>query len=302
MRYPPMTPTLLRLALAARRPASLPPGATVPPIEVVIRAVPPDPDRLAALRGLCGLPDDDRMPPTWPHLLATRSHLAILADPAFPVRPLGLVHMAQRIEVLRPLPGSASLDLHCRVAGHRDVPAGQAFDLHTRADAGGEVVWRGVSTYLARRPRAGRSPGARAGSADHPAAGATSTDLAAAADTGRRYARLSGDWNPIHLWPATARLFGFERAIAHGMWTLASVLGAIDRAQPDSRAHARTVEARFGRPVLLPAGLRLWCDNAPAGPSGLRGAIAFRLEPVGGGAAHADGTVRVAVGADGTVA
>jgi acyl dehydratase len=282
----------------------------VPPIEVVARAVPPDPDRLAALRSLCRLPDDDRMPPTWPHLLATRSHLAILADPAFPVRPLGLVHVGQRIEVLRPLPGSVPLGLHCRLAGHRDIPAGQAFDLHTRADAGGQTVWRGVSTYLARRPRAGRGPGAAAGGgagtpvdgADRPAPGATSTDLAVPADTGRRYARLSGDWNPIHLWPATARLFGFERAIAHGMWTLASVLGALDRAQPDSPGHARTVEVRFGRPVLLPADLRLWCNAAPAGPSGPSAAIAFRLEPVGGGAAHADGTVRAGVDAEATVA
>lgn len=38
-----------------------------------------------------------------------------------------------------------------------------------------------------------------------------------ASDLGRRYARVSGDINPIHLHALSARAFGFRRAIAHGM-------------------------------------------------------------------------------------
>jgi acyl dehydratase len=63
---------------------------------------------------------------------------------------------------------------------------------------------------------------------------------------GRRYAAASGDRNPIHLHPFTARLFGFPRAIAHGMWTVARCLAA------DSKPESCHVRAEFRAPVLLP--------------------------------------------------
>ncbi|WP_432119115.1 MaoC family dehydratase [Streptomyces sp. bgisy032] len=71
-------------------------------------------------------------------------------------------------------------------------------------------------------------------------------DWRLAGDVGRRYGAASGDRNPIHLHPLTARLFGFPRAIAHGMWTVARCLAA--HGTPDS-CHVR---ADFRAPVLLP--------------------------------------------------
>ncbi|GGS54674.1 MaoC/PaaZ C-terminal domain-containing protein [Streptomyces griseoviridis] len=65
-------------------------------------------------------------------------------------------------------------------------------------------------------------------------------------DLGRRYGAASGDRNPIHLHPLTARLFGFPRAIAHGMWTVARCLA--EHGTPE----AVTVRAEFRAPVLLP--------------------------------------------------
>lgn len=73
--------------------------------------------------------------------------------------------------------------------------------------------------------------------------------MAAARDLGRRYGSVSGDMNPIHLHALTARLFGFPSAIAHGMWTKARCLAALDGRLPDSF----TVEVAFKRPILLPA-------------------------------------------------
>ena len=53
-------------------------------------------------------------------------------------------------------------------------------------------------------------------------------------DIGRRYGAVSGDRNPIHLYPLTARLFGFRRAIAHGMWTKARCLAALEGRLPEA--------------------------------------------------------------------
>ncbi|WP_335937074.1 MaoC/PaaZ C-terminal domain-containing protein [Streptomyces sp. PTD5-9] len=67
-------------------------------------------------------------------------------------------------------------------------------------------------------------------------------------DLGRRYGAASGDRNPIHLYPLTARLFGFPRPIAHGMWTVARCLAEA----PDPEGIQR-VRAVFRAPVPLPS-------------------------------------------------
>ncbi len=68
-------------------------------------------------------------------------------------------------------------------------------------------------------------------------------------DLGRRYAGVSGDRNPIHMHSLTAKPLGFPAAIAHGMWTKARCLAALESRLPDAFA----VEVRFRKPILLPA-------------------------------------------------
>src|SRR5699024_1219776 len=70
------------------------------------------------------------------------------------------------------------------------------------------------------------------------------------AHIGRRYARVAGDYNPIHLGAPTARLFGFRAAIATGMWLAARSAAAIN-VERIRYPHEFTVE--FKRPVYLPA-------------------------------------------------
>jgi len=70
------------------------------------------------------------------------------------------------------------------------------------------------------------------------------------ADIGRRYARVSGDYNPIHLTDITAKLFGFKQAIAHGMWTKARCLAALDQQIP---TEGYSVDVTFHRPLFLPS-------------------------------------------------
>jgi acyl dehydratase len=80
-------------------------------------------------------------------------------------------------------------------------------------------------------------------------------DFAAPADMGRRYGKVSGDINPIHLSALSAKLFGFRRAIAHGLWTNARALVALLPPTPLAQAEM-TVE--FKTPLYLPARASLW--------------------------------------------
>jgi acyl dehydratase len=94
-------------------------------------------------------------------------------------------------------------------------------------------------------------------------------------DVGRRYAAVSGDHNPIHLYPLTAKALGFRRQIAHGMWSLARCVAAIENRLPDSV----TVEAEFKKPIFLPGSVAFGLTAYDDG-------LAFALTSPTSGAPH----------------
>lgn len=188
----------------------------------------------------------EHVPLTWWYLPAQRAHLATMLDPRFPFRIAGLVHMENALEahgsmapgqplvlrtVLRLPPPSSSGALRCV--------------LETTGSADGVPVFTCTSTYLVRRGRPGGPKQAEAAPALSGAALAQWTLDAAA---GRRYARLSGDWNPIHLYRRSARLMGMRAPIIHGMHTLAASCAALESA---GGRHATRIDCRFRAPVVL---------------------------------------------------
>jgi acyl dehydratase len=73
-------------------------------------------------------------------------------------------------------------------------------------------------------------------------------------DIGRRYVPVAKDYNPIHLYALTAKAFGFPRAIAHGMWSVARCLGEL---LPQLDHAPSRLEVRFKQPLLLPSRVTL---------------------------------------------
>ncbi|ACL65102.1 MaoC domain protein dehydratase [Anaeromyxobacter dehalogenans 2CP-1] len=241
-------------ALLSRKPRVAAPGQGGFALERRAAGIRCDPRRLATYRDVCGFAAGPDLPVTYPHVLAWPLHLALLTAPELPVRALGLVHLRNRIDALRPLPEGVPLELRARLSGPREAGRGQELDLVTEAWAAGELAWQEEAVLLARRPGAGRGPPAP-GDADP--AGADERRWEVPAATGRRYARASGDFNPIHLSALTARAFGFERAIAHGMWSLARIAAELGPGLPPGPVR---LDASFRAPVLLPAAvtLRRW--------------------------------------------
>ncbi|HEU5143165.1 MAG TPA: MaoC/PaaZ C-terminal domain-containing protein, partial [Solirubrobacterales bacterium] len=89
----------------------------------------------------------------------------------------------------------------------------------------------------------------RTGEAHRPEELTPSAEWRLGGDLGRRYASVSGDRNPIHMHSLTAKPLGFKAAIAHGMWTKARCLAAIENLLPD----AFEAEVSFRKPIFLPA-------------------------------------------------
>ncbi|WP_250458415.1 MaoC family dehydratase [Microbulbifer litoralis] len=208
---------------------------------------------LRAYREVCGFPAADSLPATYPFVLAAPLHMELLVSDTFPLPVMGLVHLRNSISQLRPIGSREKLDIECTLSGPRPAARGLEFDLYTGVFAAGERVWECVTTMLRRDTtrRAGRRPEARRKTAGFEPDSVI--DWSVPANTGRRYARVSGDSNPIHLSALTARLFGFRRAIAHGMWTKARCLAQLDSLLPRD---AFRVSVEFKQPVFLPGGVQ----------------------------------------------
>lgn len=245
-----------RYAVAAARAAArtaLPGGSgpALPGREIVRRGVAVDPAHLADYAHVCGFRVSDALPVTYPHLLTFPLQVVLMADPAFPLALPGLVHLANQITVHRRISPSETLDVRVHAERFRAHPKGALVDLVGVVEATGETVWEGRSSYLSRGATAPGADGDESADIAEPEAptGPANARWTVPADTGRRYAAVSGDVNPIHLHPLTAKAMGFPRAIAHGMWTAARAVGALEGRFPD----ALTYDVVFRKPVLLPA-------------------------------------------------
>jgi acyl dehydratase len=133
----------------------------------------------------------------------------------------------------------------------------------TEVRADSRLVWRGVTTALARGPGRADAPLSRTETVADSALELTSRIalIPVPKDMGRRYAAIAGDLNPIHQHALLARPFGFERAIVHGTWTLARALAAAG--WPTTPAFE--LEARFRRPVLLPSTIEVMARRSAQG-------------------------------------
>jgi acyl dehydratase len=230
-------------------------GGEIPDSELRLRQVRIDPEHVSQYKSVCGFSADgsdqgDVLPATYPHLLAFPLHLALMTDGRFPLGAIGLVHMANRITQHRPIRLDERLELRAHATPLQDHPRGQTFALVSEVRSAEELVWEELSTMLHRAQRAQSStPRTEAG---EPGALPGSLPLGAEwqlpADLGRRYATVSGDRNPIHMHPLSARALGFPRAIVHGMWTAARCLTALGET-----GATFSIDVRFRRPILLPA-------------------------------------------------
>jgi acyl dehydratase len=246
-------------ALLGRRSALVPEGKGVPRLEGSVAKVRVERRHLDRYREVCGFCDDGHLPIAYPHVVAMPLQFAILTHPRFVVRLMGLIHVANDIRQARPVPADRAFSLRSWIEGHRAVDRGHEFDLYTSVEDAEGTAWLEKSTLLARRPSTGK-PGARSarqalryekpGASDQ----VQESDIDVPRAVGRRYGWLSGDLNPIHLADRGARMFGFDRAVAHGMWSMARTFAALGPAAlaPPVQAH---VEFKF--PLFMPAVAKL---------------------------------------------
>lgn len=276
------------LPLYARAAAQMVPGASllpfvpgagkdVPETELVLPGVEPDPDAVADYAKVCGFTLRNDLPSTYPHVLAFPLQMALMAGGDFPFGAVGLVHIENRIAQQRRIGIDERLTLKVRATKLELHPKGRTFTIVSEAHAGEQLVWEGRSRILKRGGGGGDGERRRRSGGALPA----DQEWRLEGDLGRRYAGVSGDRNPIHMHALGAKALGFPRAIAHGMWTKARCLAALDGRLPESFE----VEVSFRKPILLPATVEFGSDEED-------GEVRFGVRGASKGTPHLDGRAR----------
>jgi acyl dehydratase len=222
----------------------------IPTTTLVVPESRVDLDRLATYCRVCGFTLRDTLPPTYPHMLAFPLQMSLITEEDFPFGGIGLVHIANAITQHRPIRLGEALEVRVHATPLQGHPKGRQFSFISEVRASGEPVWESSSTTLSR----GHGSDSTARDVEGHFAEIDFAALPAAAEwkldagLGRRYGAVSGDRNPIHMSEWTAKPLGFTRAIAHGMWTKARSLAALEASLPD----ALRAEVRFKKPIFLP--------------------------------------------------
>jgi acyl dehydratase len=220
-------------------------------IGVTVRGVRIDAGAVARYSMMCGFDPAAGLPVTYPHVLAMPLHLKIFAQPAFALRPMGLIHLSNTIESPGKLEAGRHLDVSVTACNYRRTDTGLAFDITTNIGADGEVLWRETCVFLSRWPEPAERSGARPPRPPKAPKDATVlAEIAVSLETAWAYARVSNDFNPIHLNDRAARFFGLKGAIGHGMWSLACSLA---QAPVPAIPRGARIETQFLSPVQLPA-------------------------------------------------
>jgi acyl dehydratase len=238
-------------------------GASAPALpdtELHLRGVHVDRDHLAEYDRVCQFRLRDTLPPTYPHVLAFPLSMELMTSGEFPFPVIGMVHVRNRITQLRPIAAPERLDLRVWADDLRPHERGMQFEMRAEARSGDELVWRSSSTYLR---RGGGGGGGERRDEPRPAPPRPTAVWRVPGDIGRAYAGVSGDSNPIHMHPLSARLFGMPGAIAHGMWLKARCLAALEGHLPD----ALEADVSFKLPVVIPSTVSFasWRDGASRG-------------------------------------
>ncbi|UZE97413.1 MaoC family dehydratase [Alkalimarinus alittae] len=195
----------------------------------------------------------DYLPLCYPHVMAGTMHMNMLAHKVFPIRLLGALHLKNRITQYLPIKPNELVDIDAKIGDYRLTESGVEFDFVTDVTVKGQLVWQETTIYLVRGKFGGK---------ENPSE-TKSFDLESLADAsvihkwhipttrGKAYAKICGDYNPIHMSPLAAKMFGFKRDIAHGFGVMAQAIDYSNVLLGIEEGKAIQVDVVFKGPVFL---------------------------------------------------
>lgn len=238
----------------------VPRGGQLPTRTVTVEELRIHHTNVADYAAVTGLRYGNTVPLTYPFALTFPSVMSLVTGFDFPFAAMGSVHTENHITRYRPIAVTDTVGVRVHAENLREHRKGLLVDLVTAISVGNELAWQQVTTFL-HQQRTSLSGEPKPPPQKQPRLPPPAAVLRITPSRIRRYAAVGGDHNPIHTSPIAARLFGFPTVIAHGMFSAAAVLANVEARLPDAVRYS----VRFGKPVLLPASVGVYVDEADNG-------------------------------------
>ncbi|WP_431712077.1 MaoC family dehydratase [Glutamicibacter uratoxydans] len=223
----------------------------LPERTLVYRQASADAQKLAEFRRAVGAGMNGQLPSLYVHSLAFPLAMSLMVRDDFPLPLLGMIHLTNEVTVNRPLGEQESFDIEVSAEKLRAHRKGVTCDLVVRILTDGKQRMQLRSTFLS---TAATMDGPKPAKEEHEefVPGLPTAQWRLSADTGRVWAAVAGDYNPIHLSKLSAKALGMPKAIAHGIYLAARALAGIE---PVGVGYEW--EIKFMSPVTLPATVHL---------------------------------------------
>jgi len=205
---------------------------------------------------------DDILPPFYLCAITGGFFLLASGHPQFPVRMLGAVNTSSEVRIHEPVQRkwleNGELKASVTIGEVQEIRRGVEFELVVKVTRGDRLVWSMIFRCLIFKKSSSTASSKHLLKEEEVIGNNTETGSGSVrlpACAGRTYAKLSGDYNPIHIHNMLAKLFGFPRAIAHGMWVVqqADARGK----QFVQRDIPQAVKVFFKKPSFLPCELNV---------------------------------------------
>lgn len=243
---PSLLPCYLRILLSKRSGFKEKKG--LPHIRAIWKNARIDSKNLSTYLAICDLLESKHLPFLYPHVIVSPLHMNILTHPSFPVKLLGSVHLRNHIVQHRDIKINEEFKIFCETSDHRVMEKGLEFDLNTIFYSGEERVWEEISTFFVQGKHGQASEPSPIATMEPLEHGEKLSQWYLPRNSGRRYAKVTGDYNPIHVSKLLAKAFGFERDLIHGFCCLAQTLGKMS--QPSIEGVKR-LDVAFKGPLYL---------------------------------------------------
>jgi hypothetical protein len=185
--------------------------------------------------------DREELAPTLPYALLTHMQFSMVTDKRFPFSPFGLIHKNERIECLAPLK-KGKWEMHCSIPLFRRVEKGYEIEVVSILKIDGEIAWRSTTTAFKQLKK-----GISRYRFD-PIDPQGKEVWTLTPNHGFQYAKLSNNFDLIHISKITAKMMGLKNPIMHGMWTAARGLSSYRYLK-----YPFQIDFRFVAPIYLPS-------------------------------------------------
>ncbi len=179
--------------------------------------------------------------------MAQRAQVALSVDSRFPLPLPGMVHKDNHLVRRGEFTPGVALDFDVRIF----IEAKEEGSLFPQMEVdflqNGQSIAYCRSGYYLRRQSSGTK---KKRAAEVPVENEKEDQWWVPSQAGWQYARVSGDYNPIHLINLFARIAGFPRKIIHGWYSVSRAAAVLqqERTQP-----IQQIDVEFKKPILIPS-------------------------------------------------